>query len=105
MSKKSSNKVNAPVVKAPEVKASGVGEYRANCAFAFQLERVERGATITLTAEQATALGAKVSLVAPVQSGENKEQGQSGASDEGAAGASTADDASGSEAANQDQTV
>ncbi len=115
MAKKSASRVNAPVVKAPEVKASGAGEYRATRAFAFKLERIERGATITLTAEQATALGDKVTLIAPLReqstdqadagNGSDKEQGQDGAADEDAAGASTADGASGTEAANEDQTV
>lgn len=117
MAKKSaSSKASAPVVKAPEVKTPGAGEYRALRAFAFKLERIERGATITLTAEQATALGDDtVVLMAPVRvqsddqtdagDGSDKEQGQDGAADEGAAGASTADGATGSEAANEDQTV
>lgn len=117
MAKKSaSSKASAPVVaKSPEVKASGAGEYRANRAFAFKMERIERGATITLTAEEATALGDTVTALAPreVQSddqtdagnGSDKQTGQDGAADEDAAGASTAAGATGTEAANEDQTV
>jgi hypothetical protein len=85
--------------KAPEAVSSGAGQYRATCAFALSLERIERGSIVTLTAEQATALGSKVVPVAPQKAQEDKEQEASDSSD-----SSTANAGDG-EAANQDQIV
>jgi len=115
------NNTNKPKAAAPAPKKQPVavagGKYRATCAFAFLMERIERDAIITLTAEQATALGSKVVPVSPapaVQQDEEAGAAESGAGDKesGADASSTtgaaapADGAAESgAAANQDQIV
>ena len=109
---KKSNASKAAAQKAP---ASESGQYRAKVAFALDLDRVERGSIVVLTAEQAAALGNMVESIAPVakvQEQQNTEAGDGSANDQEQGDAST--DASGSDSAaasgdagadNQDQIV
>jgi len=82
MSKKS-NAAQSPKAEPKKARALEDGQYRALVAFAYKLDRVERGSVLTLTAEQAAELGDLVEFLPPPV--ETKVSEESTASDAGAA--------------------